>query len=91
MTTLPTFESTREASSLAREEFETTDLYLGCYLKVRGLRLLGARHEGRRTVFIFEDSGQRLQWTQEFYNEGIVRVNDFKNAVQDLKSIIYNT
>ena len=71
--------------------FETTDLYLGCYLKSRGLRLLRARRDGRRAIFEFQDDAIRQQLVEEFYNDGVVRVNDFKNAMQDLKGIIYNT
>ncbi len=71
--------------------FETTDLYLGCFLKSRGLRLLRARRDGRRSIFEFQDDEYRAKLVEEFYNDGVVRVNDFKNAMQDLKGIIYNT
>jgi hypothetical protein len=70
--------------------YETTDLYLGCFLKARGFRLLDAKRDGRRTTFIFEDRPDRQGLLRDFYNDGLVRVNDFKNAMQDLKAIVYN-
>jgi Domain of unknown function (DUF5659) len=70
--------------------YETTDLYLGCFLKASGLRLLGVQRDGRRTTFVFEDRPDRSDLIRSFYNDGTVRVNDFKNALQDLKAIIYN-
>jgi len=70
--------------------YETTDLYLGCFLKASGLRLLDVRRDGRRTTFVFEDRSDRSDLIRSFYNDGMVRVNDFKNALQDLKAIIYN-
>jgi len=70
--------------------YETTDLYLGCFLKSRGLRLLDAKRDGRRTTFVFEDGPERGQIIRDFYNDGTVRVNDFTHALQDLKAIVYN-
>ena len=70
--------------------YETTDLYLSCFLKASGLQLLDVRRDGRRTTFVFEDRPDRSDLIRSFYNDGTVRVNDFKNALQDLKAIIYN-
>lgn len=70
--------------------FETADLYLGAFLKARGEVLVGVLREGRRVTFQFVESELRARLVLEFYNDGFVRVNDFKNAIQDLKSIIYN-
>jgi len=70
--------------------YETSDLYLGCYLKARGLRLIDAKRDGRRITFVFEDSGERGRLIQDFYNDGTVRVNEFTHALQDLKAIVYN-
>lgn len=75
---------------MMQRSYETTDLYLGSFLKARGLRLLDARREGRRSTFIFEDRSDRVELIKKFYNDGTVSVNDFKNALQDLKAIVYN-
>jgi len=70
--------------------YTTTDFYLSAFLKARGLKLINTEREGRRTTFIFEDRGDRKQLVLEFYNDGKVEVNAFKNAIQDLRAIIYN-
>jgi hypothetical protein len=70
--------------------YETTDLYLGCFLKASGFRLLDVRRDGRRMTFVFEDRPDRGDLIRSFYKDGILRVNDFKNALQDLKAIIDN-
>ncbi len=70
--------------------YATTDFYLSCFLKAKGLRLVDLEREGRRTTFVFEDRKDRRQLTKDFYNDGAVEVNAFKNAIQDLKAIIYN-
>lgn len=70
--------------------FETTDLYLGAYLKAQGMNLAGVKREGRRTTFIFAERADRRELVRGFYNDGTVRVNDYKNALQDLKAAIYN-
>jgi len=70
--------------------YETTDLYLGCFLKASGFQLLDAKRDGRRTTFVFEDRPDRRDAVLAFYGEGTVRVSDFKNALQDLKAIVYN-
>lgn len=70
--------------------YATTDFYLSTFLKAKSLRLVDLQREGRRTTFIFEDRKDRKQLIKDFYNDGKVEVNAFKNAIQDLKAIIYN-
>jgi hypothetical protein len=70
--------------------YETTDLYLGAFLKAQGLGLLDRRLDGRRVTFIFADRSDRTSLVRDFYNNGQVRVNDLVHALQDLKAAIYN-
>lgn len=70
--------------------YATSDFYLACFLKAKDLRLVDLEREGRRTTFIFEDSDGRKDLIREFYNNGTVKVNAFKNSIQDLRAIIYN-
>ena len=70
--------------------YATTDFYLSCFLKAKGIRLIDLEREGRRTTFVFEDIKGRKQLIKDFYNDGIVEVNAFKNAIQDLRAAIYN-
>ena len=70
--------------------YVTTDFYLSAFLKAKGVRLLGTERDGRRSIFTFEDRGNIKQLVLEFYNDGKVEVNAFKNAIQDLKAVVYN-
>jgi hypothetical protein len=71
--------------------YSASDFYLAAYLKAKGMKLVNFAREGRRVTFIFEDQEDRAQWTSDFYNNcGVVQVNPFVHAIQDLKSIIYN-
>lgn len=70
--------------------YATSDFYLSAFLKAKGMKLVDTEKDGRRTTFIFEDQADRKQLIKEFYNDGLVKVNDFKNAIQDLKAIVYN-
>ena len=72
------------------ETYQTNDFYLSAFLKAKGMKLVDTERDGRRALFIFEDQPNRRELIKEFYNEGIVKINDFKNAIQDLKAIIYN-
>lgn len=75
---------------MSNKVYSTSDFYLACFLKARGLPILNVEREGRRSTFIFEDNGEVKRLVLEFYNDGKVEVNAFKNAIQDLRSIIYN-
>jgi hypothetical protein len=81
---------TDQPPTLPSDTYHTTDLYLGAYLKACGLALLGRRLDGRRVTFIFEDHPRRERLILEFYGNGVVRVNDFIHALQDLKAAVYN-
>ena len=70
--------------------YASSDFYLSAYLKAKGLTLLSTEKEGRRSTFIFEDTDTRRELVLAFYNNGEVSVNAFKNAIQDLKAIVYN-
>ena len=70
--------------------YSSNDFYLSAWLKAKGLRLLGTEKDGRRATFLFEDSTDRRRLVLDFYNDGDVKVNAFKNAIQDLKAIVYN-
>lgn len=79
--------ATRQRGS---KEYATSDFYLAAFLKAKGLKLVNTERDGRRTTFIFEDKDSRQALLREFYNDGVIEVNAFKNAIQDLKAVIYN-
>jgi len=70
--------------------YASTDFYLSAYLKAKGLKLLNVERDGRRAIFIFEDRRDRKELIRSFYNNGVVEINAFKNAIQDLKAATYN-
>ena len=72
------------------ETYTTSDFYLACYLKARGYRLIGTERQGRRITFAFEERSDREALVLSFYGDGVVQVNAFTHAIQDLKSVVYN-
>lgn len=72
------------------DEYGTTDFYLACYLKASGMNLSRVERKGSRATFIFNDTKQREQMVMSYYGEGIVSVNDFVHAIDNLKSVVYN-
>ena len=73
------------------EIYKTSDLYLSAYLKAKGLRLKDKHQTGNKFVFIFEDRDDREQLIRDFFNDGTVSITAFKNAIQDLKTMVFNT
>lgn len=71
--------------------YRTSDLYLSAFLKAKGMRLLDKRRDGEKFVFIFDDRADRQQLIREFFNDGMVNITAFKNAIQDLKTMVFNT
>ena len=73
------------------QTYKTSDLYLSAFLKAKGLRLVDKRTDGSRVIFIFEDRVDRKQLIEEFFNDGVVSITAFKSAIQDLKTMVFNT
>ena len=71
--------------------YRTSDLYLSAFLKARGMRLRDKQRNGHKFVFIFNDRNDRKELIQEFFNDGTVSITAFKNAIQDLKTMVFNT
>lgn len=70
--------------------YRTSDLYLSAFLKAKGLRLRDKLKDGSRFVFIFDDRPDRQELIQEFFNDGTIGITTFKNALQDLKTLVFN-
>lgn len=71
-------------------KYATNDFYLAAYLKAKNLKLVSTEREGRRTTFVFEHKPDIEELILSFYNDGEVKVNAFKNAIADLKAVIFN-
>ena len=70
--------------------YQTSDLYLAAYLKAKGLRFLNTKRSGTRHIFIFDGCGDIKKRVQDYYNDELVGITAFKNAIQDLKTIMYS-
>lgn len=70
--------------------YRTPDLYLASYLKAKGERIEQFERKGKQVFFIFTDSTKLQQRCMDFLNDGMVSVNKYKNALQDLKTAIFN-
>jgi len=77
-------------NSPSRSIYRTSDLYLSAYLKARGLKLIDKLQVGKKYEFIFDDRPDRKDLIQEFFNDGMVSITAFKNAIQDLKTMVFN-
>jgi len=54
------------------------------------MRLIDKKRDGNRFLFVFEDRGNRRELINEYFNDGLVSITAFKNAIQDLKTIVFN-
>lgn len=70
--------------------YRTSDLYLSAYLKAKGLKLIDKHKAGDKFFFIFDDRSDRKELIQEFFNDGTISITAFKNAIQDLKTLVFN-
>ena len=77
-------------SNVLNSTYSTSDLYLSAYLKSKGLPLIDTQKTGNKVVFIFDDQTNRKELIREFFNDGKVSITAFKNAIQDLKTMVFN-
>jgi len=73
------------------ETYMTSDLYLSAFLKAKGFKLINTKRDGKKVIFIFEDKKDRNELIRKFFDNGLVNVRDFRSAIQDLKTIVFNT
>jgi len=72
-----------------QEIYRTVDLYVAAFLKAKGITLVDVEREDKRVTFLFKDPDEVERLVKDFYNGGQVRANDYRNALRDLKAIIY--
>jgi len=70
--------------------YATVDLYLAAFFVARGIKLLDTKKTDRRTTFLFQNSQEVKQLAKDFCNDGKVGATTYKNALMNLKTIIYN-
>jgi hypothetical protein len=72
--------------------FSTDSFNLGTFLLSKSIRLLSTdKSNPKRVIFIFEDSPEREQFTNEFLAyEALVEPHRIFSAQKDLKQMIYS-
>jgi len=68
--------------------YRVTDLYLASFLRCQGLVFLRAETDGRKVTFIFESRNDISKLIQAYFNNSLVKVQDYKNALRDFKQIV---
>ena len=71
--------------------YRTSDFYLAAFLKAKGMRIVDREKVGIRVTFVFDDRPDRKILVAEFFNDGVVEIGAFRNAIQDLKTMVFNT
>ena len=72
------------------ETYRTSDFYLAAFLKAKGMRIIDREKSGMRVTFVFDDQPDRKILVVEFFNDGMVGIGAFRNAIQDLKTMVFN-
>jgi len=80
----------KEYEDMNNNTYSTNDLWLSAFLKAKGLKIIRIEGNNRRAVFVFEDTPDRKDLIEEFYNNGSIGITLIKNAMADLKSAIFN-
>ncbi len=72
------------------EPFRTHDLFLSAFLLAKGAVLVDHVREGSRVAFIFSSESDPQRLARDFYNGAAVGVSSYVQALQNLKSLIYD-
>lgn len=73
------------------EVYETSDLYLAAYLCAKKMEIIDKRKQEKKYIFIFRDMPERKQYINDFFNEGLVSIREFRHALQDLKTMVFSS
>lgn len=72
--------------------YETHDIHLAAYLKVKGLELRSYHTENFKATFVFDDTADLRALVKSYFSgRGEVPALAYKNAVADLKTMVMNT
>ena len=70
--------------------YRTSDIYLSAYLKAKGHKIEKIDREGTKCFFNFKKDDILDSNKMRFFNEGLISVTQYKNALQDLRVLIHN-
>lgn len=79
------------AEEVVQEIYRTSDLYLAAYLKAKQWFVRFEKGKGGKHLFLYIECPDLRADVEDYFNNGEIRVNDYKNAIQDLKTMIYNS
>ena len=79
--------STVDSVKHGLEEFETTDLNLAAFLRVRDFPILNIIGRNGRAAFVFADTSALRKAVLDYANDGKIPVRTFCNTLRDLKSL----
>lgn len=72
------------------EFYETKNLYLACYLTVRGYEIAKLTRYGGKIHFVFDDKPERHNEVVAYYRNASVPCITFAETLSRLKSMIYD-
>jgi len=72
------------------ETYNTKNLYLACFLRVRGYKIVDLERYGGKIHFVMEDTLERREDVKSYYSGAEVVATDFAKALTELKSMIYD-
>lgn len=70
--------------------YDTKNLYLACFLRVRGYKMVDLDRYGGKVHFVMEDKPERHDDIKSYYSGAEVVATDFAKALTELKSMIYD-
>lgn len=73
-----------------KNQYRTTDLWLAGFLKAKGLKIIDLERRNNRSTFVFEYESDIQNLLRDFFNDGLIRITAFKNAIQDIKTMLHN-
>jgi len=72
------------------ETYDTKNLYLACFLRVRGYKIVELERYGGKVHFVMEDRPERCDDVKAYYSGAEVAATDFAKSLTELKSMIYD-
>ena len=71
------------------EKFETKDIWVAAFLKAKGIQMIDIRWSDQTAYFKYGKGAKTAMI--EFQNGGSLPAITMKSAIQDLKSIVFDT
>ena len=72
------------------ETYATKNLYLACFLRVRGYEIVDLERYSGKVHFVMKDKPERADDVKSYYSSAEVIATDFAKALTELKSMIYD-